>query len=417
MVTTRLANGVRVVSERVRDAASVTVGIWVESGSRYERAEDAGISHFLEHLLFKGTSRRSAAEIAQEIDALGGALNAFTAKEYTCYYVKVLREHLTLGLDLLVDIFTDSQFPPAEIERERSVVIQEIAQVEDTPDEYVHELFTLAFWPEHPLGRPITGTPQTVSRIRRDELLAFLAARYRADRVLIAAAGDIEHDSIVDAVGARFGGLVGVTGMIDGSPPHARAGVAVHERRLEQAHLCLGCPGIALTDEDRYAAHLLSTVLGGGMSSRLFQEIRERRGKAYTVYSFVSSFRDSGYVGVYVGTSGSWVREVVEVIRDEFTRVVHEGLQAAELERAKNQLKGSMLLGLETSDSRMSRIAKNEIYFGRDVPVAEVAASVDAVSHDDITRVASRLFRPGTFALTVLGDTGGEPLGDEVLHG
>jgi predicted Zn-dependent peptidase len=415
MQATRLANGVRVLSERLPDLTSTTVGIWVENGSRYERAEQAGISHFLEHLFFKGTARRTAAQIAQEIDAVGGVLNAFTGKEYTCYYAKVLREHLPLALDLLADIFTQSTFAAEEIERERSVIVQEISQVEDTPDDYVHELFNLAFWPGHPLSRPIAGTAETVSGLGRDDFLRFLEARYRPDRVLIAAAGALTHDALLAVADRQFGALTGSAAGVDGGPPEPRAGVSVHEKRLEQVHLCLGAPGIAQTDADRYPAHVVNLALGGGMSSRLFQEIRERRGKAYTVYSFLSSYCDAGYTGVYVGTSAEWAREVVEVIRDELARVTRDGLAPDELLRAKNQMKGSLLLGLETSDSRMSRIAKNEIYFGRDVPLEEVAAGIDAVTNDDILRVSRRLFRPDALALTVLGDLKGHALGDEVL--
>jgi len=417
MPVTRLPNGIRVVSEQLPDLASTTIGIWVENGSRYEVPEKAGISHFLEHLFFKGTARRTATQIAEEIDAVGGVLNAFTGKEYTCYYAEVLREHLPLALDLLADIFTASSFASEEIDRERSVIIQEISQVEDTPDDYVHELFNLAFWPGHPLSRPIAGSAQTVSALGRQDFLEFLAARYRPDRVLIAAAGNLSHDELVSVTAAKFGALTGRSMTVDGGPPAPVAGVVVHEKALEQVHLCLGTPGISQTDADRYPAHLLNVALGGGMSSRLFQEIRERRGKAYTVYSFLSSYLDAGYLGVYVGTSAEWTREVVGVIRGELERVTREGLAVAELVRAKNQMKGNMLLGLETSDSRMSRLAKNEIYFGRDVPLDEVAAGIDAVSNDDILRVARRLLGPCGFALTVLGDLKGNRLDEQVLRG
>jgi predicted Zn-dependent peptidase len=416
MQSTRLPNGVRVVSESLTDLASVTAGIWVENGSRYETPEQAGISHFLEHLFFKGTERRTAAGIAEEMDAVGGVLNAFTGKEYTCYYAKVLREHLPMALDLLADIFTHSTFPSEEVERERSVVIQEISQAEDTPDDYVHELFNTAFWPGHPLARPIAGTPATVSALNRDHFLAFLDARYRPDRILITAAGNVTHEQLLAVAEQHFGGLAGTAVPVDGVPPTHRPGVSIHDKDLEQVHVCLGTPGISHTDGERYAAHLLNMALGGGMSSRLFQEIRERRGKAYTVYSFLSSYFDAGYVGTYVGTSPQWVREVVEIIRSEQRRTTREGLAAAELVRVKNQMKGSMLLGLETSDSRMSRIAKNMIYFGRDVPLEEVAASIDRVTNDDIVRVAQRVFPAGAFGLTVLGDMKGHAVGDEVLR-
>jgi predicted Zn-dependent peptidase len=417
MQATRLPNGIRVLSERLPDLPSVTVGIWVENGSRYERDEQAGISHFLEHLFFKGTERRSAARIAEEIDAVGGVLNAFTGKEYTCYYAKVLREHLPLALDLLADIFTHSRFAGDEIERERTVIIQEISEVEDRPDDYVHELFNLAFWPGHPLARPIAGSAATVSALGRDDFLRFLEARYRPDRVLIAAAGDLTHEDLRASVERSFGALAGSSASTHTDVPADHPGLAVHEKDLEQVHLCLGTPGIPQTDPDRYTAHLLNVALGGGMSSRLFQEIRERRGKAYTVYSFLASYLDAGYTGVYVGTSAEWAREVVDVIRTELERASRDGLGPDELTRVKNQMKGNILLGLETSDSRMSRIAKNAIYFGRDVPLEEVAAAVDAVSNDDILRVARRLFVPGRMALTVLGDLKGHVLDERVLVG
>ena len=417
MQATRLANGVRVLSESLPDLASVTVGIWVENGSRYEREDQAGISHFLEHLFFKGTERRTAAQIAEEMDAVGGVLNAFTGKEYTCYYAKVLREHLPLALDLLADIFTQSRFAADEIERERSVIVQEISEVEDRPDDYVHELFNLAFWPGHPLARPIAGRAETVGRFQRDDFLRFLEARYRPDRILVAAAGDVVHEDLLGVVTRNLGALAGSAPGPDGRLPTAQAGVWTHEKSLEQVHLCLGTPGIAQTDADRYAAHLLNVALGGGMSSRLFQEIRERRGKAYTVYSFLASYLDAGYTGVYVGTAPEWAREVVDVVRAELERVARDGLTPTELARVKNQMKGNILLGLETSDSRMSRIAKNEIYFGRDVPLDEVAEAVDRVTNDDVLRVARRLFRPDSLALTVLGDLKGERFDEHVLTG
>jgi predicted Zn-dependent peptidase len=388
----------------------------VENGSRYETEEQAGISHFLEHLFFKGTARRTAAQIAEEMDAVGGVLNAFTGKESTCYYAKVLREHLPLALDLLADIFTESKFASEEIDRERTVIIQEISQVEDTPDDYVHELFNLHFWPGHPLARPIAGSASTVSALGRDDFLRFLEVRYRPDRVVLAAAGNLTHAELVAVAEEKLSHLTGTTLAAAGAPPTPRAGVSVHEKPLEQAHLCLGTPGISHVDKERYAAQLLNITLGGGMSSRLFQEIRERRGKAYSVYSFLNSYRDAGYFGVYVGTSPEWVREVIDVVRTELDRVLRDGLSPDELRRAKQQRKGNILLALETSDSRMSRIANNEIYFGRDVPLEEVAAGIDRVTNDDILAVARRLFVPGALALTMLGDPKGT-LGDEVLAG
>jgi predicted Zn-dependent peptidase len=416
MRATELPNGIRVLSEELADLSSVTAGIWVENGSRYEPSEQAGISHFLEHLFFKGTEKRTASQIAEEIDAVGGVVNAFTSKEYTCYYAKVLPEHLPLALDVLGDIFLHSRFAEEEIDRERSVILQEISQAEDTPDDYVHDLFGLAFWPGHPLSRPVAGSAATVGPLRREHFLRFLETRYRPDRVILSAAGRVRHDDLVDVVERTFGGLRGSSVAEARQPPGARAGLSVHAKALEQVHICLGAPGLAQSDPDRYAAHVLNQALGGGMSSRLFQEVRERRGKAYTVYSFLPSFHDGGYLGVYVGTSPEWAREVIDVIQDELHKVAADGLGADELARTRTQIKGSLLLGLETSDSRMSRIARNEIYFHRDVTLEEIAQSVDAVTNDHVVQVAQRILRPGTLAATVLGDLKGERLDGGILR-
>lgn len=411
----RLDNGVRVITESMPGVSSVTVGIWVENGSRYERPEEAGISHYLEHLFFKGTERRTAAQIAEEIDAIGGVLNAFTGKESTCYYAKVLAEHLGVAQDVLADIFLHSTFDPEEIERERTVVVQEILQVEDTPDDYVHDLFNLRFWPEHPLSFPVCGRVETVQGFAQRDFLDFIAARYRPDRLIIAAAGNLEHANMVAWAAREFGSLQGRAASVDGPPPVACRSVYCFEKSLEQMHLCLGTPGIPQSAEQRYAAFLLNTALGGGMSSRLFQEIREKRGRAYSVYSFLSSYFDAGYLGIYVGTSTEWIEEVVAVILAELKALKHEGLRPDELARVKNQLKGNLLLGLETSDSRMSRIAKNLIYFGTDIAPQEVAARIDATTNDEIIALAQQLLRPDATAITMLGDLKGRTFGETLL--
>ncbi|MFI5395136.1 MAG: M16 family metallopeptidase [Candidatus Binatia bacterium] len=412
----RLDNGVRVITEGMPGVPSVTVGIWVENGSRYELRDQAGISHYLEHLFFKGTERRTAARVAEEVDAVGGVLNAFTGKEYTCYYAKVLAEHLPVAEDILADILLHSRFDPNEIERERSVVVQEILQVEDTPDDYVHELFNLKFWPEHPLSFPVCGRVETVQTFGQRDFLDFVAARYRPDRLIIAAAGNLVHDRLVEWAAEQFGSLQGHAERTNGQPPVASRSVSYFEKALEQVHLCLGTPGIPQSAEQRYAAYLLNTALGGGMSSRLFQEVREKRGRAYSVYSFLSSYLDAGYVGIYVGTSAEWVEEVVAIILKELTALKKEGLRADELTRVKNQLKGNLLLGLETSDNRMSRIAKNEIYFGIDIPPAEVAGRIDATTNDEIVQLAEQLLRPQSMAITMLGDMKGRTVGEELLN-
>jgi predicted Zn-dependent peptidase len=412
---TRLDNGVRVITETMPGVPSVTVGIWVENGSRYERRDQAGISHYLEHLFFKGTARRTAAQIAEEFDAVGGVLNAFTGKEYTCYYGKVLAEHLPVAEDILADIFLHSRFNPEEIDRERTVVLQEISQVEDTPDDYVHDLFNLRFWPNHPLSFPVCGRVETVQSFAQKDFLNFVAARYRPDRLIIAAAGNLQHERLVEWAAREFGSLQGCCDIVDGPPPIASRGVSCVEKALEQVHLCMGTPGISQSAEERYAGYLLNTALGGGMSSRLFQEVREKRGRAYSVYSFLSSYLDAGYLGIYVGTSAEWVEEVVAIILAELKALKKDGLRPDELARVKNQLKGNLLLGLETSDNRMSRIAKNEIYFGHDIAPDEVAARIDATANEAIIALAEQLLRPDATAITLLGDLKGRTVGEELL--
>jgi predicted Zn-dependent peptidase len=412
-----LPNGLRVISEAMPGVPSVTIGIWVENGSRFETPEQNGISHFLEHLFFKGTARRSATKIAEEIDAVGGVLNAFTSKEYTCYYAKVLAEHLPLAIDLLADIFRHSRFDPAEIDRERAVVLQEISQVEDTPDDYVHDLFNLHYWPGHPLGFPICGRAETVRQFGQRDLLDFLVARYQPNRIIIAAAGNLTHATLVEWVEREFGDLSGATGAGGEPAPVPAFEVYTEEKALEQVHICIGTRGVAQCAAERYAGYLLSTALGGGMSSRLFQEVRERRGRAYSVYSFLSSYRDAGYLGIYAGTSAEWVEEVISVIAVELRKVAASGLAVEELTRVKNQLKGNMLLGLESSDSRMNRVAKNEIYFGRDISPDQVAARIDATSNDEVVQLAQQLLRPEEMAMTLLGDLKGHRIEKSILTG
>lgn len=401
---TVLANGVRLLSENMAGSPSVTVGIWVENGSRDEGPEENGIAHFLEHLFFKGTQRRTASAIAEEIDAVGGVLDAFTSKEYTCYYAKVLAEHLPLALDLLTDVFLQSQFAEEEIERERSVICQEIAQVEDTPDDLIHDLFHLDFWPGHPLGLPIAGTVEAVARFQRPDFLRYLDQRYRPDRIFVAMAGSAPHAQLEDLVGPALTRLEGKAIRRDESPPIAHPGVYCYPRDLEQTHLCLGIPCISVHDSAWYAAYLLHTALGGGMSSRLFQEIRERRGLVYDVTSFLSTYRDSGYLGVYAATSAETMPQVLELSCAILRDVANDGISPEELRRAKGHAKGGLLLGLETSDSYMNRLARCEIYFRRDIPIAEVAADVERVTLEDVHRLAERSLGKAPRALTLLGE-------------
>jgi predicted Zn-dependent peptidase len=392
------------------DHRSVSLGIWVENGSRHESTRENGISHFIEHLLFKGTERRSAAQIAEEMDAIGGVLNAFTAKEHTCYYAKILDEDLPLAIDLLTDIFLHSVFDADEIERERSVILQEISQAEDTPDDYIHDLFSLDFFKDHPLARPICGSAETVNSFRRQDFLTFFKSRYRPRRVVVAAAGHLRHDELVQAFNERLGSVRdsvhdGRSDSEDGDgAPEMQSGIFQHTKSLEQAHLCLGVSGVHQTHPLRYVAYVLNTLLGGGMSSRLFQEIREKRGKAYSVYSFSSSYKDVGYLGVYAGTSVEWVEEVVELILKELKQLAAGDIKEEEIRRTQGQLVGSMMLGLESTDSWMSHIARNEIYFGEPITTDEICRGIRAVSRDAVVDLASTLFGSQGIALSLLGD-------------
>jgi predicted Zn-dependent peptidase len=408
-----LGNGIRVVSQEMADHRSVSLGIWVENGSRHESAPQNGISHFIEHLLFKGTERRTAAQIAEEMDAVGGVINAFTSKEQTCYYAKVLDENLPLAIDLLTDIFLHSSFDAEEIERERSVILQEISQAEDTPDDYVHDLFSLDFFKDHPIARPICGRQETVNRFQRKDFVDFFKARYRPRRVVVSAAGNFRHDQLVNELATRLGavgnGETPVAAILDGErKPEMGAGVYPHVKDLEQVHLCLGMTGVAQSDPERYPAYVLNTLLGGGMSSRLFQEIREKRGKAYSVYSFSSSYRDVGYFGVYAGTSVESTEEVVELVLKELKSLADGNISEDELRRTQGQLVGSMMLGLESTDSWMSHIARNEIYHGRMIPTDDICQAVRAVTPADVIELARQLFRSGALTLSLLGDFKGD---------
>ncbi|HYL59585.1 MAG TPA: pitrilysin family protein [Candidatus Acidoferrales bacterium] len=410
-----LPNGVRVLTEAMPSVVSSSIGVWVENGSRYESPEENGTSHFIEHLLFKGTRRRTAADIAEAFDNVGGVLNAFTGKEYTCYYAKVLGKDLEMATEVLADIFLESVFDPAEIDRERQVVLQEISQAEDTPDDFIHDLFTENYWKGHPLALPIFGSVETVNKIDRELLMSFMSARYRASRVFIAAAGQLEHQRLTAHCADLFGGIEGNGKVESISPPVDHPLVMVHEKELEQAHICIGGPGIGNTHPLRYAGYVLNTALGGGMSSRLFQEVREKRGRVYSIYSFIASYIDSGHFGVYAGTNPEWVDEVLEVTIAELRKMELDGLTPAELARAKSQLQGNMLLGMESTDSRMNRLARNEVNFRRDVTLEELAQGIEAVTNDNIVELASSWFKPDKLAMVLLGDLKGRKITADVF--
>jgi predicted Zn-dependent peptidase len=402
-----LDNGIRVLTERMSHVRSISIGVWLTRGSRHETADQGGIAHFIEHMLFKGTGSRSAEDIAQAIDSIGGQLDAFTAKEYASYYIKVLDEHLPLALDVLSDIVLNPAFSPEDVEREKKVVVEEIKMVEDTPDDLVHELFTQSFWENHPLGRPILGTRETVESFDASTLRAYFRSAYAPNNLIVAAVGNLEHDHVRDLVNRMFSGLPA-----GGDPPREDAPsvapkVVVRSKDLEQSHVCLGTSSYAQNHDDRYATYVLNTVLGGSMSSRLFQNVREKRGLAYSVFSGLSAYRDAGSFTIYAGCANEAVSEVIGLVVDELRGIRQAPVGDAELRRAKDHLKGSLMLGLENTASRMSHLARQEIYFERHFGLDETLDGIERVTAGDVRRVAGDLFRNGSIAATVLGNVNG----------
>lgn len=398
-----LPNGIRVLTERIPHVRTVAVGIWVGTGSRYEAADQHGISHFLEHLFFKGTATRSALEIAQAADDIGGQMNAFTDREQTVFYVKVLSTHLDRALDIYADMLLNSTLAPESIERERQVIAEEIKSYEDSPDELVQDLFAQTVWNGHPLGRPVIGTAATVTRLTRDDFLSHIQRFYRPNNVVIAAAGELEHDQVVDLIARHFGGWQGTTIEVPQVPPRPQADVATRLKETEQVHLSLGTQGIAQADERRYALSVLDHLLGGGMSSRLFQEIRERRGLVYSIASYAASYRDGGLFVIYAGMSPHAGPEVIRLTLEEVEKIKTRPVDEDELRRAKESLKGSLMLGLESTGSRMSMLARSEIYHGRQITLDELITNIDAETAEDVQRMANDLFRPGRLSMAAIG--------------
>jgi len=394
---------------------SVSIGVWLARGSRHEPVEQSGIAHFVEHMLFKGTATRSAEDIAQTVDSIGGQMDAFTAKEYASYYIKVLDEHLPLAVDVLADIVMRPAFSANDIEREKKVVLEEIKMVEDTPDDLVHELFTEQFWRDHPLGRPILGTRETVESLDGDRLRRYFNSAYSSPNLIVVAVGNVEHQQVRDLVWRYFEGLSSSSQPVVDKPPRIVADILIRNKELEQSHVCLGTGGYQQDHADRYASYVLNTVLGGSMSSRLFQNVREKRGLAYAVFSGLSAYRDAGSVTVYAGCANDAVGELVDVVIAELRRLKEEALPGAELRRAKDHLKGSLMLNLESTSSRMSNLARQEIYFDRQFGLDETLDGVERVTADDVQRVARDLFRDSTLAATVLGAVNGLQLPRERL--
>ena len=413
---TTLANGVRVITEAMPHVRSVSVGVWIGSGSRRETPEQNGISHFIEHMLFKGTTRRSAEDIARSVDSIGGNLDAFTAKELVCFNTKVLDEHLSLAFDVLADLVLHPLFRDEDIEKEKGVILEEIKMEADSPDYLVHEIFSSNFWKDHPLGKPILGTPQTVKRFDRLMVQNFYSAVYAPANLIVTAAGNLTHERLVALVSEHFEAIPqGETAPPDPVPStHARIALR-NKKALEQVHLCLGVPSYPLPHEERFACYVLNTLLGGGMSSRLFQNIRERQGLAYAVFSELNPYRDTGCLSIYAGTSLESARQVVASITNEFRQLKAQVIGEEELRRAKDHLKGSLMLSLESTGSRMSNLARQEMYFGHFFTLDELVESIEKVTAEDVRRIAQTFFDSKQIALTVLGNLENFKIGREDL--
>ena len=407
--TTRLDNGLLVLTEQMPHLRSVSMGAWIDAGSRDETPETNGISHFIEHMVFKGTTTRSAQQFAREIDALGGNLDAFTGKETVCFNIKVLDTNVPAALDLLSDLVLHPTFSPEDIAKEQGVILEEIKMDEDNPDYLVHELFTQRFWPSDALGRPILGTAETVSSFTQAAVLEEYARRFTPANMVFTAAGNLDHDTFVTQIEQAFSSLSATHGgkLPRGAAPQTRPHVTLRKKKsLEQVQFCLAVPSLRVADPDRYTAFILNSILGGGMSSRLFQAIREERGLAYSIYSEMSPFRDTGSLAVYAGCAVDKTRDVLALTLAEFSRMKQEAVTQEELDRAKNQIKGNMVLGLESSSARMSSLARQQMYHGRFFSLDEITDEVDRVSAEDIQRLANDLLRPDPMALTLLGNLG-----------
>lgn len=414
--TTTLSNGIKVITETMPHVRSVSVGVWVGSGSRRETPEQNGVSHFIEHMLFKGTATRSAEDIARSVDSIGGNLDAFTAKEMTCFNTKVLDEHLPIAMDVLSDLVLNPRFDQEDIDKEKGVVLEEIKMDADSPDYLVHEIFSSNFWKDHSLGRPILGTRETVKALSREVIRDYYSAVYTPENLLITAAGNLAQERLVSLASERFENLkpAGVPPAETAPNTHARVSLR-SKKELEQVHLCMGVPCYPIPHEDRFHCYVLNTVLGGGMSSRLFQNIRERQGLAYSVYSDLNPYTDTGCMMVCAGTSVESVRKLVDSVLKEFTELKQATVPAEELRRAKDHLKGSLMLSLESTSSRMSNLARQEMHFKRFFSLDELVESIETVTADDVQRVAQKFFEPKQIALTILGNLDTLKIGREDL--
>jgi len=404
----KLPNGLTIITEQMQHIRSASIGIWLQTGSRDEEAEWNGISHFIEHMVFKGTTHRSAEDIARQVDSIGGNMDAFTAKECICFNVKVLDEHVPTALDILSDLVLNPVFDAADIARERGVIMEEIKMDEDNPDYLVHEIFTQNFWKDHPLGKPILGTKETVKRFERAPVLDAYAHRFAPGNIIVSAAGNLNHEEFVKLVAHHFEHMKPMTNGFHSSAPKIVSRIILRNKKaLEQVQLCVGVPAHPIAHEKRHAGYILNTLLGGGMSSRLFQNIRERQGLAYSIYSDLNPYRDTGCLAVYAGTSLASAAKVVQSVVSEFHKLKSEPVTEEELKRSKAQLKGSLMLSLESSTSRMSNLARQEMYFDRFYDLDELIQRIEAVTAEDLTSLANEYFKTEAVAVTALGNLNG----------
>lgn len=403
-----LPNGLVVITETMSHVRSVSVGVWIRNGSRREVPEENGLAHFMEHMVFKGTERRSAEAIAREMDSVGGMLDAFTSKEQICFNAKVLDEHLPIAFDVIADLVLRPKFDSEDVKKERQVVLEEIKMDLDNPEYMLHEIFTRGFWPGHALGRPILGTPDTVKQFNRERLRTRFQHWFAPDHLVITAAGNVTHEKVMELVQREFGQLPAAGTLEDHVAPDTRAPIHLETKKeLEQVHLCIGVPSLPLGHERRFAAAVLNNLLGGGMSSRLFQNIREKQGLAYAVFSELTPYSDAGMLTVYAGTAKETVGQVIDLTVQEFRSMKESLVTEEELLRSKNHLKGSLMLSLESTSSRMSNLARQELYFGRFYSLDEILAGIEAVTREDLQIIAQDFFRPEQIAVTVLGPLNG----------
>jgi predicted Zn-dependent peptidase len=412
---TVLDNGIRIISEKMPEVRSATLGIWVSAGSRNDPKGREGMAHFTEHMLFKGTARRSAVQIAKEIDALGGVLNAQTAKEYTVYYTRVLDEYLGKASDVLFDLFLESLVNTDEMEKEKKVVVQEIRMTEDTPDDYITDLFAEAFFQKSTLGIPILGSMESVGSIRRKNILDFISSLYAPESIIVAAVGNLDHSQLVDLASPGFNNLkkpAPKKKKTTGDRPKFSGKTRVFSRDIEQVHITMGTPGASMGEESRWAYIVLNTILGGSMSSMLFQEAREKLGLVYSIYSYMSSYRDCGVLATYAATTPDHVRQTIDVIAQQMEKLKKGDFGGISIEDVKTQIKGNLLLSRESTVNRMSSLAKNEIYYGREVTVEEVIGHIEGVNASDVVDLAQEIFQRSKITMVTLGKLDEEGVGE-----